>query len=154
MTIRVLEQENADYDALSRLHAEGFDPPWSAAAISTLLPGAGCFGYFAGSYASPEGFIIARVAADEAEVLTLAVSRKERRRGLGRALVAAAADRAQQQGARSMFLEVDASNTVARNLYEGAGFVVVGNRAAYYESAGKPSRDALVLKSALPLDGK
>jgi ribosomal-protein-alanine N-acetyltransferase len=149
-----LEQATVDFNALSRLHADGFNPPWSAAALSELLAGPGCFGFLVGADIAPDGFIIARIAADEADILTMVVSRKHRRSGLGRALVVAAAARAGQRGAHAMFLEVDVSNAAARSLYEKIGFAVVGNRSAYYKSPKEPPRDALVLKSGLPLDGK
>jgi ribosomal-protein-alanine N-acetyltransferase len=156
MNPRLSNIANADFDALSRLHAEGFDPPWSAAALCGLLQGTNCFACVAGPDVAPDGLIICRVAADEAEILTLVVSRARRWRGLGRSLVVAAATHAAQRGARAMFLEVDDSNTAARGLYEMLGFVVVGKRPAYYGSAQGAAGDAHILKSALPLavDGK
>lgn len=91
------------------------------------------------------GFILFRMAADEAEVLTLAVSPACRRRGLGRRLLQAALDRAQARGAVNMFLEVAADNIPASSLYVSAGFTQVGRRPGYYPGGG----DALVLRRAL-----
>ena len=87
--------------------------------------------------------ILARVAADEAEILTLAVHPERRRHGLGSALLGAAVDRAIASGARSMFLEVAVTNKAARALYAAHGFVEAGLRRRYYSDG----TDALILRS-------
>ena len=69
-----------------------------------------------------------------------------RGRGLGRALLRAAARHAQTLGAANLFLEVGVDNPAALALYAGQGFVRVGQRKAYYDG-----RDALILKAQLPL---
>lgn len=88
------------------------------------------------------GFILFRIAADEAEVLTLAVSPASQRRGLGRRLLRAALDGAQARGAIRMFLEAASDNIPALSLYGGAGFKQVGRRPGYYPGGS----DALVLR--------
>jgi ribosomal-protein-alanine N-acetyltransferase len=75
---------------------------------------------------------MARVAADEAEVLTLGVVLPARRHGLGRTLLDEGHREAFRRGALRMFLEVAAGNIPARNLYAAAGYTEVGQRAAYY----------------------
>jgi ribosomal-protein-alanine N-acetyltransferase len=89
------------------------------------------------------GFILSRVAADEAEVLTLAVAPELRRKGLGAALLARAAREARTGGAKRLLLEVAADNHPALSLYERAGFAKVGARKAYYDRQG--GADALTL---------
>lgn len=91
------------------------------------------------------GFILCRVAADEAEVLTLAVIPAFQRRGLGRRLLHAALDCARDRGAVQMFLEVASDNIPALSLYAGAGFTQVGCRRSYYPDGS----DALVLRCGL-----
>ena len=88
--------------------------------------------------------MLGRVAADEAEILTLAVAPHARGKGLGRALLQAAINKARHSGAATMFLEVGADNPHALALYAGLGSAKVGARKGYYEG-----RDALVLR--LPL---
>jgi [ribosomal protein S18]-alanine N-acetyltransferase len=88
---------------------------------------------------------MARVAGDEAEILTLAVAPAARGRGLGRALLQAVITKAAAMGANSMFLEVGVDNPAAMSLYAGLGFSTVGTRKAYYNG-----RDALVLRLSLP----
>ena len=108
---------------LAVLHAACFPDPWNAAAISALLVAPGTF-----AYAHEDGFVLARVAGGEAEILTLAVAPAARGRGLGHALLRAAIVRAQELGAETMFLEVGADNPAARALYAALGFTKVGDR--------------------------
>lgn len=145
-----------DTAALASLHAAAFARPWDAPALQELLAGPGVF-----AFAAPSGFVLARAAGGEAEILTLAVSPSARGKGLGRALMQAAAARAVTLGAQSLFLEVGADNPAALALYNGLGFQRVGSRKGYYDSRsqdeGAQERahggDALVLKAALPLAG-
>ena len=137
---------NADLAPLAALHAACFPEAWDQRALSELLATPGTF-----AFSSGDGFILARAAAGEAEVLTLAVSPGARRRGMGRALVAAAATQAQQSGATAMFLEVAVSNTAARALYGGLGFTEAGRRKGYYARPAAAPEDALILRSNLPL---
>lgn len=88
-----------------------------------------------------------RRAADEAEVLDLAVDPAHRRRGHGRALLLDAAGHVNAAGARRLLLEVRADNAAARALYAGAGLVQVGTRPGYHRDGG----DALLLAADLPL---
>jgi len=129
---------------LAVLHAAAFAKPWDEAALKDLLVGPGVF-----VFAAPSGFVLARAAANEAEILTLAVAPSARGRGLGRALMQAAASHAARLGAANLFLEVGADNPAALALYNGLGFARVGARKGYYESGSQG--DALVLKAALPL---
>jgi ribosomal-protein-alanine N-acetyltransferase len=89
------------------------------------------------------------MAADEAEILTLAVHPVWRRQGLGRELLCAAARLATARGGRTLILEVAAANFAARQLYDGLGFEKAGLRRAYYEPGEKG--DAFILKRPLPL---
>jgi [ribosomal protein S18]-alanine N-acetyltransferase len=149
--VKLLALAHADFESLALLHACAFDPPWSAASLRELAGGPGGFGYLAGAPENPEGFVLARLAADEAEVLTLVVSPGSRRRGLGRALIEACGAHAARLGGCAMFLEVDASNAPARSHYERLGFTEVGKRTAYYRPSRGPAVDAVLLRSGLPL---
>jgi ribosomal-protein-alanine N-acetyltransferase len=91
------------------------------------------------------GMILARVAADESEILTIAVPPAARRRGLASALLQAAMRRAAARGAEWMFLEVAVTNHAARGLYAAHGFAEVGLRRRYYTDG----TDALILRSTL-----
>ena len=89
------------------------------------------------------GYVVALDAADEGEILNLAVAEGGRRRGLGRALVQAIVTALTERGVRQVYLEVRESNAPARGLYAGFGFRNVGRRTAYYR---RPVEDAIVLR--------
>jgi len=133
---------------LSELHAASFPAAWTAESFGSLLKQPGTFACIAEANA---GFILVRVASDEAEILTLAVGPAARRRGIGTALVATAAEEARRLGARRMYLEVGCTNFAARTLYKGLGFVEIGKRPAYYAPAGGIPEDALLCRVEIPL---
>lgn len=91
-------------------------------------------------------FIVVRIAADEMEILNLAVSHRTRRKGIATRLLAAALAGGKERGAVKAFLEVRESNSVARAFYQSQGFQESGRRELYYSH---PYEDALVL--SLPL---
>jgi tRNA threonylcarbamoyladenosine biosynthesis protein TsaB len=139
---------DGDPGLLALLHSLSFDHPWDADALRNLLAGPGVF-----AFSAPSGFVLARAAGGEAEILTLAVLPSARGRGLGRALMQAAAAHAVTLGADSLFLEVGTDNPAALALYTSLGLVRVGARKGYYASHSQTAGDALVLKAALPLAG-
>jgi ribosomal-protein-alanine N-acetyltransferase len=125
---------------LAELHAEAFDAPWTADAFAGLLNQPGMV-----LETESGGFILARVAGDEAEILTLAVRPAARRAGLASRLVAAAAAQSASMGAERLLLEVAKDNGAARALYDGLGFEVAGRRRRYYARPDGESVDALLL---------
>lgn len=130
--------------ALAELHASCFAAPWSESEFAALLGQPGVV-----ALAEADGFILIRIAADEAEILTLAVQPAARRRGLGRRLVESGARAACAGGADRLFLEVAEDNAAARALYAAAGFVEAGRRRAYYPRPEGLAADALILARAL-----
>jgi len=130
-------------DDLARIHARAFDASWGPAQMSALLTGPGVFALIAYHGEAAAGFILARTAAGEAEVLTLAVEPNHRRLGLGLALIGGAVGAAAKLGARSLFLEVAMDNREALGLYRKVGFAVVGGRKGYYDCG---STDAVVMR--------
>lgn len=83
--------------------------------------------------ASQNGFIVYRVVADEAEIITLGVAPNARRGGIAAAMLEIAAADAKKRGAKKMFLEVAEDNAPARALYEQSGFANIGVRPKYYD---------------------
>jgi len=138
--------EGRDFARLAQLHAASFAVPWTEGAFGELLATPGTF-----AFALEDGFIVVRAAADEAEILTLAVRPVCRRQGLGTMLVHAAAAHTHQLGSGRLFLEVAVSNLPAAKLYQRLGFHEVGRRKAYYAVAPGKYEDALILRSNLPL---
>lgn len=136
---------------LAGLHAGLFEKPWDAGSFASLLmhPGSTSFLARAGNPPRTVGFILCQLAADEAEILTLGVRKDSQRNGVARRLVEAIARAARKAEARRLFLEVGHNNNAALALYRGLGFQHVGQRKGYYEHAGAPAEDALVLALTL-----
>lgn len=146
MSIRPATED--DLPALAAIHAACFAAPWDATALRSVMsgPGAGCLVAALGSTA---GFVIVRVIAGEAEILTIAVEPRARRRGMARALIEAAVIWSRAMGAEAMFLEAAEDNPAALALYEGLGFNIAGRRRAYYARPGRAPVDARVMRRAL-----
>lgn len=129
-------------DALATLHACCFTTPrpWSAAEFADFLGAPMCF-----LLTEPAGFLLGRVIADEAELLTVAVDPAARRQGMGARLLAGFSATAKARGAATAFLEVAAGNAPAQALYAQAGWVTAGRRKAYYHAPDGTAEDALVM---------
>ena len=131
----------------ARLHAIAFAHPWSVQEFEALIANESSDGTAALDVGGCRlhGFILVRQAADEAEILTIAVDKAVRKQGIGKALLERQLDRLQLARVRKLFLEVDEDNKAALQLYRGSGFSQVGNRPGYYRTgAGKPA-NALIL---------
>src|SRR3954465_6773068 len=115
-----------DLDRAAALHAEAFVPfgerAWTRQDMAELLASPGVAGLLLEVDGADAGMAICRVAADEAELITIAVRPAHRRRGWARHLLAAAIDHVRSTGARALFLEVAADNPAAQALYQLSGF--------------------------------
>jgi len=150
-TVEPLRAE--DSAALARIHREDFVPSWEEGDFESMLGEDAMFGYKAvevgRARSGATGFVLARNISGEAEIITIAVARAHRRRGLGRLLMDAVLRELHGTRAEALFLEVDEGNVGAVALYRKLGFREVGKRSAYYRSsAGVPS-NALVMRRDL-----
>ena len=137
---------------LAALHGECFDTAWDAMAFAKLMVMPGAFALIASTSAGePVGFVMARCASDEAEILTVGVRPSERRRSLATRLIRDAAARLASLGARRLFIEVAQGNTAALSLYAKLGFSQVGVRKDYYAEAKGRGRHAVTMALALPI---
>lgn len=129
--------------ALAAIHHAAFPPGqrWGPDAMVLQLELPGVFVL----YDARGAMVMARVAAEEAEILTLAVLPGQRRQGLARTLLEEAARQCEALGAATLFLEVATRNQAARALYAAQGFEEIGRRRGYYADGD----DALVLRRTL-----
>jgi ribosomal-protein-alanine N-acetyltransferase len=146
--VKLRPASRADAAAMAQIHATAFASPWSAEEILRFAAEPGGFALVAEAAVEMAGFILCRVMAGEAEVLTLAVRPERRRRGVASALVEAALTLAAQT-AEAMFLEVAEDNPDALALYQRSGFSAVGRRAGYYAREGAAAVDAIVMRRTL-----
>lgn len=119
---------------------------WPEASVQEVLQWAGLVAIASEAKGKLTGFLIARHARDEAEILNLAVAPEERRKGLGQALLSAAVESFRLRGVSRVFLEVRESNRPAIAFYEKRGFSNTGRRERYYRD---PSEAAIVMARQL-----
>ncbi len=134
--------------------AAAWDQRWDRQAFAELLAMPGAFGLMAEpahepGYEAPIGLVLMRVAADEAEIVTLAVLPEWRRQGAGFLLMQKGASEAATRGAARLFLEVAEDNFAARKLYASLGFDPVGRRANYYARGSLGSVAAIVMSQKI-----
>ncbi len=135
-----------DAAAIATLHGAAFRRGWSEQEVEGMLLDRNVVAQRALSGRGLAGFIMSRQAADEAEILSIAVARAGQGRGLARRLLDLHLRRLAGLGTRAVFLEVDENNVPAIKLYERAGFREVSRRPNYYPLPGGKTAAALVLR--------
>jgi len=146
----VRHARSTDARALANLHRDGFERPWDEQSFDALLTDRSVSGTIAmGRFGKPIGFILTRQGADEAEILSIVVARKERRGGIGAALMDGHMAALVRARVRKLFLEVEAENRAAIALYSRFGFVEAGRRKSYYRKPDGTTADALIMAKEL-----
>ena len=143
------EARPRDAAAIAALHGASFHRGWSDGEIERLLIDRNVVAHRAMVGRSLAGFILSRLIAGEAEILSVAVAPARRGRGLSRRLLDLHLRRLAALGTRAVFLEVDEDNLPARRLYARAGFHEVGRRESYYQDRPGKRTAALVLRRDL-----
>ncbi len=140
----MIREGHAYADLLASLHQASFPPAerWDRVAFTALLDMPGCFACLHDAGGSACGMALPRVAADEAELLTIAVRPEARGRGAGGVLLGMAVTECVRRGASRVYLEVAPGNAAACALYRRGGFVEIGRRYRYYPDGS----DALVME--------
>jgi ribosomal-protein-alanine N-acetyltransferase len=133
---------------LAALYRACFETPWRERDIAEILAMPGAVGLMATAGETPVGFILARCAGDEGEIISVGVVPASRCRGLARGLIRAAEAALRSAGAARVFLEVAETNTAARAAYRALGYRETGRRPGYYRTAQGPV-DALILRADL-----
>jgi ribosomal-protein-alanine N-acetyltransferase len=138
-----------DLRRLAQLHAASFHRGWGEGEFEQMLREHNTLLHRLRLGRSVIGFAVSRIAADEAEILSIAVAPSHRGRGLSRDLFLTHLGHLAGRGVRTVFLEVEENNQPARKLYERAGFAVAGRRERYYKEAGGVELNALVMRRDL-----
>ncbi len=138
-----------DAAAFSVLHAAAFRRGWSEQEIEALLLDLNVVAHRATRGRHLAGFILSRLADDEAEILSVAIASAWRGRGLARKLLDLHLRRLAGLSARIVFLEVGEDNRAATRLYARAGFREVGRRQNYYQNGADKGATAVVLRRDL-----
>jgi len=139
----VLPARRDDLAAVMGLEQAGFasKEQWSERSWLGELLGEGRTTLLARTHI-PVGVIALQTVGDVADLHRLVVAPKQRRQGIGAALVVAGLEAVRYAGARSVLLEVAFDNDPAIALYQRLGFEQLAARDDYYG----PGRHALILK--------
>lgn len=152
LDVRIDPGSMADLADVMVAMGDAFDPEfgeaWTEAQCAGILGMPGSWLLIARHGEDPAGFALVRKIVDEAELLLIAVRRRYRRHGIGRALLDRVVVEAQCDGAEALHLEVREGNP-ALALYSNAGFEQVGVRRAYYRGRSGKVFDALTFKRRL-----
>jgi ribosomal-protein-alanine N-acetyltransferase len=138
-----------DAARLAQLHGASFHRGWGETEFETMLTERNTLVHRLRRGRKIIGFAASRMAADEAEILSIAIDAGHRGRGLSRDLLLTHLGHLAGRGIRTIFLEVEENNQPARKLYEGAGFAVVGRRERYYKQPGGEHLNALLMRRDL-----
>lgn len=140
---RLRDMRQTDVTMVATIEQSAYEFPWSPGIFRDCLL-AGYTSVVLEHNGKVVGYGIMSVAAGEAHLLNLALSESARRMGNGKRLLEHLMEVARQAGADGMYLEVRPSNQRALELYERAGFEVLGRRRGYYRARGG-TEDAVVL---------
>jgi len=133
----------ADIPAVQEIERLSFRTPWPVYAFEQELTSNRLARYVVARAGEvPVGFGGLWLMVDEAHITTFAVHPDWRRRGIGRRMLVALIESAQELGAARMTLEVRMGNVDAQRLYAELGFADAGRRVAYYTDDGE---DALIM---------
>ena len=142
---RIVAAAPKDAAAIAALHAASFQRGWGEHEFDLLLADRSVVTHRIVTGRKTAGFIVSRCAAEEAEILSIAIAPARRGRGLSRPLLDFHLRTLAGLGTRTVFLEVDEHNAPALRLYRGCGFREVGRRPGSYGSGAT----ALVLRRDL-----
>ncbi|CCD90101.1 putative Ribosomal-protein-alanine acetyltransferase, RimI-like protein [Bradyrhizobium sp. ORS 285] len=138
-----------DAARLAQIHAASFHRGWGEGEFETMLVERNTLIHRLQLGRKLIGFIVSRIGADEAEILSVALDPNQRGRGLSRDLLLTHLGHLAGRGVRTVFLEVEENNQPARRLYERAGFATVGRRERYYLQPGGEQLNALLMRRDL-----
>ena len=147
----VSRAEPGDADDMAEIHHRSFHRGWGADDFAAMLQDRGILAHAIRRRptAPIAGFVVSRLAADEAEILSIAVTQRLRGRGYGGRLITAHVQDLMRAGIRQVFLEVEAENQAALTLYGHSGFTPIGRRKGYYKTAAGTA-DAVMMRRTLP----
>jgi tRNA threonylcarbamoyl adenosine modification protein YeaZ/ribosomal-protein-alanine acetyltransferase len=147
--VEILLAKGEDAARLSQLHGACFEIPWSTIEIARLLAMPGAFCIIAQQKDEALGFLLLRIAGDEAEIISIGTRPDTRRQGIGAKLIDAAVELLSQQKTARLLIEVADSNDAALSLYRKFGFASVGRRRDYYQHADGRREDAAIMRKEI-----
>ena len=141
--MRFVEMKAAHVAQVAELEKLCFSDPWSEKSIAYELTNPLSCWFVALDGDTVVGYVGSQTAADETDMMNIAVHPDYRRRGIAQILIEVLIPELKRRCSVSLSLEVRASNEPAKQLYEKLGFAEVGCRKNYYRN---PKEDALILR--------
>lgn len=139
----IYRMEPSDLDDVLDIERESFTLPWSKWMFERELEEKDRSHFFVFKNGSEVlGYIGFWIVFDEVHIITIAVRKDSRHRGIGTILMASALVAAYKMGAQRATLEVRITNTNAQKMYEKFGFEIVSVRRKFYTDTGE---DAYVM---------
>ncbi len=147
----IRRMEIDDIECIASMDADIFPDPWTETGLFTYLIRNDTVFLVAEEGGKVAGYAGAQAAADEADIITVAVEEKMRGRGMGNLLLGELVKEVSALGSENVYLEVRASNGPARALYSKFGFTECGVRKNYYSD---PKEDAVTMKYNIKTERK
>ena len=141
--MRIENMTSAHVPQVAALEKICFSDPWSEKSIASELDNPLSCWLVSLEGETVTGYVGSQTVLDQTDMMNIAVHPDFRRQGIARSLIEALTQALKKRGSRALMLEVRASNTPARTLYETLGFAPVGVRRNYYRN---PREDALILR--------
>src|ERR1700753_2196487 len=135
--------------ALAQIHGASFHRGWGEGEFEQMLTERNTLVHRLRMKRKIIGFSVSRMAADEADLWSVAVAETHRGRGLANRLLLTHLGHLAGRGVRSVFLEVEENNQPARRLYDRAGCGVAGRRERYYRQPDGEQLNALLMRRDL-----
>ncbi len=130
---KIRKMQEADLDRIAEIAAQSFVSPWSRQGFAEALPMENACFLLAEEASAILGYCGLYMAADEGEIINVAVCPECRKKGIGDLLLTALIEEGHRNGVSRFFLEVRVSNEAAICLYEKHGFVKQGIRKNFYQ---------------------
>ncbi len=121
-----------DIEEVSKMESEYFGQPWSAKGIATYMEKGNTIFLVAKDGERVIGYVAIVCVLDEGNLVSIAVRKEHRNRGVASELLDIAYEEASKRGVTSINLEVRESNEAAIKLYEKEGFEFIGERKDFY----------------------
>jgi ribosomal-protein-alanine N-acetyltransferase len=140
-----------DASLCAKLHAKGFYRGWQQSEFAAFLSDIAKTPIYVAKDKKNimAGFAIIRIAANEAELLSIIVAEKFQSKGVGAAILRAILDDLLLSPVEKLLLEVEEENVAAIALYKRQGFLTVGERQAYYAKKNGKKANALIMELKL-----
>jgi [ribosomal protein S18]-alanine N-acetyltransferase len=145
----IREAAAKDAHAIYEIGTECFTDAWHEETVAADLSKPHSAYLVAEKNGAVVGYACSWYVVDEAQLVNIGVSKKERRRGMADLLMKALLAEAKARGMVSIYLEVRTSNVAAQALYRKYGFTVKALRKGVYDL---PKEDGFIMGRPLARD--